>query len=107
MGTCDSALLVDAVADVRDGRDDAEGGANWTFVRLCGRGDWYCGAWLGEPRAMPIGISSVTMRWRALMAEVGVSGREVYPYFSNSRLRASAVAVVSSGGVGGRARLAK
>lgn len=53
-----------------------------------------------------MGISSVATRWRALMAEVGVSGREVYPYFSNSRLRASTIAVVSSG-VGGRARLAK
>jgi hypothetical protein len=56
---------------------------------------------------MPMGISSVATLWRALMAEVGVSGREVYPYFSNSRLRASTIAVVSSGGVGGRARLAK
>lgn len=107
MGTCDSALLVDAVADARDGRDEDEGGASWTCVRLCGRGDWYCGAWLGEPKAMPMGISSVATGWRELMAETGVSGSETYPYSSNSRLRAFAVAAVSSGGVGGRARLAK
>jgi hypothetical protein len=48
-----------------------------------------------------------------MMEEVGVSGKEEYPYFSNSRLRASTALLVSldsaasSGGVGGRARLAK